>query len=211
MELLVFVAEIVGTVAFAISGALASIEKRLDLFGMMVVGTVTAVGGGITRDVIIGVTPPAAFTKPVYTLIAAATCLALFIFLKSAGHKINLKQETLEAIVNIIDAIGLAAFVVVGVDVSLSLGYTNAFFAIFTGTITGVGGGMLRDIFLGEIPLILYKRVYAVTAILGALMHYYLCMFDCPRYISIPLCFILIITIRFCAAKYRWKLPKIDP
>ena len=211
MEVFVFIAEIIGTVAFAISGALASIEKRLDLFGMMVVGTVTAVGGGIMRDIMIGVSPPSAFTKPIYTLIAAASCLALFLFLTFAGRKISIKKETLDSIINIIDALGLAAFVVVGVDISLSLGYTNAFFAIFIGTITGVGGGVLRDILLGEIPLILYKRIYAITAILGAFMHYYLCIFECPRYISIPLCFILVTTIRVLAAKYRWTLPKINP
>ena len=139
-DVLVFVLELIGTVAFAVSGAIVGIKKQMDLFGVIVLGICTAVGGGIVRDLILGVTPPVTFQNPVYTLTAAA--VSVLMFLPHMRARIGRHEPVFDRLLLVMDAVGLGVFTVVGVQCAYqqSEDYT-LFLLIFVGLITGVGGG----------------------------------------------------------------------
>ena len=151
-----FIVEIIGTVAFACSGAMVAIKKNLDLLGIIVLGVTTAVGGGMIRDILIGIHPPALFTNPVYVMAAFVAVLCLFLIIKCRRITIEaLSSLWYERVMNILDAVGLGAFTVVGIDTAITAGFGEYnFLMIFLGVITGVGGGVLRDIMAGETPAV---------------------------------------------------------
>jgi uncharacterized membrane protein YeiH len=203
-----FFIEVIGTIAFASSGAMVAIRKRLDLFGVLVLGATTAVGGGIIRDVILNITPPGSFANPVYFALAAATVIILFLVCYFNPYFLDMEfLENYEKIMNVLDAIGLGAFTVLGAQKAVVAGYENyRFMAIFLGVVTGVGGGLLRDMMAGITPYILKKHIYACASILGAMFYIYgrLLMPDDVAMIGGAL---LVIIVRMLATKYRWNLP----
>ena len=136
-----FMIEIVGTIAFACSGALVAIKKNLDLLGVIVLGVTTAVGGGMLRDLLIGIHPPALFVNPVYVLAAFVAVLILFAFVRYRRITMEaLSSLWYERVMNLLDAIGLGAFTVVGIDTAIGAGFGGyKFLMIFLGVITGVG------------------------------------------------------------------------
>ena len=148
----IFAIEIIGTIAFASSGAMVAVRKKLDLFGIIVLGVITAVGGGMLRDILIGNIPPNMFRNPVYVLAAFLTVLVLFMLFRFWPSLLGSRyMESYERIMNILDAIGLGAFTVIGIDTGVEAGYGNYhFLIIFLGVITGIGGGILRDIKIGR-------------------------------------------------------------
>ena len=198
MELLFFVLEIIGTVAFAVSGALAAIRKKMDIFGVVILGMTTAVAGGIIRDLILGVTPPAAFVEPVYALVAVGVSLIIFI------PAIRKALSRLEAVLLVMDSIGLAIFTVIGVRAGMQ--YHNLFLNIFVGTVTGVGGGVLRDLFAGNRPYIFVKHFYACASIIGALICSLLWNFN--SLIAMICGMGSIFVLRILAAVLKWSLQK---
>ncbi len=202
--------ELIGTVSFAISGSMVSIQKRTDFFGVLFLGAVTAVGGGIFRDLLIGTTPPIAFVNRKYVLIALLTSLILFIVVRCAREQYIKWEQHLGTINNIFDAIGLGIFSVVGVQAGIRSGQAdNLFFCLFLGLATGVGGGIIRDLMLCEIPFVLKKRIYAVATLLGGGSYWclaYLLSQDVATSSAISV--LLVFTIRMLATKYRWSLPK---
>lgn len=209
-QYIVFVAELVGIIAFAISGVLVAIEHKLDLFGALVLGAVTSVGGGMTRDVLIGQTPPIMFTTPVYAGLAVAVSLVVFLLAYFSGSRINLHGQRLMQIVNFFDALGLGVFVTVGVDAVLAGEMAdNGFLAIFIGTITGVGGGVLRDLFVATIPAIFRKHIYAIAAIFGSAVYYYMVTCGLPVAVALPTAVTAVVVIRLLATHYRWNMPHV--
>lgn len=201
--------EIIGTIAFASSGAMLAIRKHLDIFGVLVLGATTAVGGGIIRDVILRITPPTTFRYPIYMMLAAATVLIIF-FMVKLRPSIMESQFILiyEQVMNILDAIGLGAFTVLGINSAIRAGYGNfRFLLVFLGVMTGIGGGILRDIMAGETPFVLRKHIYACASIFGAI----LCI---TLWGSVPWDWAMIIgaaaviIVRMLATHYRWNLPK---
>ncbi len=204
-----FIIEMIGTAAFACSGGMTAIRKGLDLLGIIVLGVTTAVGGGMLRDLIIGIHPPALFVKPVYVSAAFVSVFVLFIIVRF--HKISLavlESERYEAVMNFLDAIGLGAFTVVGIDTAIEAGFGEyRFLMIFLGTLTGVGGGILRDMMAGQTPAVLKKHVYACASIAGAVCYVGLLnvMDNDPAMVVSAL---LVVLIRILARKYRWNLPK---
>lgn len=213
MELFIFVLELVGTVAFASSGALTSMEKQMDLFGVNVVGVVTAVGGGIMRDVILGLTPPAAFSRPVYVLTAAAVSTLLFsvVYLKPSALDMELKAGVYDRLMFWCDSLGLGIFTMVGVRAaSRVLDGGNAFFLLFIGVLTGVGGGTLRDVFSNQTPDIFRKHIYAVASIAGAAVMLCVRWGTGQEQISMIWGFLTVLLIRWLAAHFRWNLPRIS-
>lgn len=193
-----FVLEILGTIAFSVSGALVGIRKKMDVLGVATLGVITAVGGGIIRDVLIGVTPPAAFRNPLYAFIAIG--VALIVFLPSVSRKIN-PDHFLWVLV---DSIGLGSFTMIGV--STGIAFDNTFLEVFLGVLTGVGGGVIRDMCAGDIPMIFIKHFYACPCIIGALICATLNNFNSD--FAIISGFITVLVLRLLAAKYRWHLPK---
>ena len=200
--------EIIGIIAFSISGAIVAIEKKMDLLGVIILGITTAIGGGIIRDIILGNTPPVSFKHPLNALIAL---ISVLIFLIPYIRKSLLnKKKKHELILLIMDSLGLGIFTVIGVKSAFISGYeTNLFLQIFVGVITGVGGGVLRDMFAGNKPYVFVKHFYATTSILGSIICALLW-----KYIGGSLAmfigFITIFILRICAAYFRWSLPKIN-
>lgn len=204
-----FLMEMIGTVAFACSGAMVAIEKRLDLLGIIVLGETTAVGGGMIRDIIIGIHPPALFVDPIYVIAAFVSVMVLFVAVKYFYHSADILESPMyEAVLNLLDAIGLGAFTVVGIDTAVGAGFGDyKFLMIFLGVITGVGGGILRDMMAGQTPAVLRKHVYACASIAGAV-----CYVVLMNYIGeggeMVVSAILVTVIRVLARHYKWNLPR---
>ena len=205
---LLFVMELTGTIAFACSGALVGIRKKLDLLGVIVLGVITAVGGGMFRDILIGNVPPALFRNPVYAGVAVLAAIALFFTVQSKRMLKTFTQiEQYNQIFNSLDAIGLGAFTVVGVDTAIASNIDNYFFlTIFVGVITGVGGGILRDIMVCEIPSILKEHIYACASLAGALLYATTWQIFKPD-IAMITSALIVIGIRMLARHYDWNLP----
>lgn len=196
--MLLNVFEIIGTIAFAIAGALIGIRKQLDIFGVIFLAITTALGGGIFRDILLGNTPPTAFIKPIFSIISILSAFITFRF-----HRRILK---LKNIILISDAIGLGAFTVIGSYTAMENFMDQPFLVICMGLLTGVGGGILRDVFVKDIPLVFRKEIYAIASILGASVLYYsYTLFY--NVASLYICFFLIFIIRVVAVKYNLNLP----
>ena len=204
-----FMIEVVGTIAFACSGALVAIKKNLDLLGVIVLGVTTAVGGGMLRDLLIGIHPPALFVNPVYVLAAFVAVLILFAFVRYRRITMEaLSSLWYERVMNLLDAIGLGAFTVVGIDTAIGAGFGGyKFLMIFLGVITGVGGGILRDMMAGETPAVLRKHVYACASLAGAVSYVALRNVMDNGWDMI-LSALLVVVIRVLARHYRWNLPR---
>lgn len=206
---LFFIIEIAGTIAFACSGAMVAVRKQLDLLGIIVLGVTTAVGGGMLRDLLIGIQPPTLFVKPVYVTAAFLSVVLLFLIIKSHSLSLEtLESELYERAMNLLDAIGLGAFTVVGIDTAIEAGFQEyRFLMVFLGVITGVGGGILRDIMAGQTPAVLKKHVYACASIAGAVCYVAL-QGKISNDIAMVSSAVLVVIIRVLARKYRWNLPK---
>ena len=205
----VYIIEIIGTIAFASSGAMIGIRKKMDIFGINVLAITTALGGGLIRDLVLGINPPNMFRDSSYALWAIATACVLFIVLKWKKHLLEAHlSDAQEAFMGIMDAIGLGAFTVIGIDKAIQMGYESTFLLIFVGVITGVGGGMLRDIMAGNTPFIFVKHIYACASIAGAIVCLLLRMIVYD-YVAMIIGAVVVVIIRILAAKYRWNLPKV--
>ena len=193
--------------AFAISGAAVGVRKKMDVLGVMILAMTTAVGGGIIRDVILNVTPPAAFRTPVYALSALAVGLVVFIL--EARRLFREKPRIYERVLLWMDALGLGLFTVSGMRAAYAaLPDANAFLAVFVGVVTGVGGGVLRDVMSGSVPYIFVKDFYATASLAGAVV----CALAWDRLGALPsmvagAC--LIVLLRLLAVRFRWRLPRI--
>jgi len=207
----IFVLEIIGTIAFASSGAMVGIKKQMDLLGVCVLGMTTAVGGGMIRDLILGVTPPVMFQNPTYALMAIAFSVLVFCSMYFFQGKLEKSRfyEVYDKLMMIFDSIGLGLFTVVGVTTAINIGYeTTGFLQIFVGVLTGVGGGVLRDIMAGNMPYIFVKHVYASASIIGAIV----CVLIEMWFGELPAMLIgaaVVFVIRILAAHYKWNLPRI--
>lgn len=209
-EIILLILEIVGTVSFAVSGACVAIKAKFDIFGVLVVGCLTAVGGGITRDMLIGATPPAVFSKLYVIAIAVFTALDVFAISYMNRKNFHELNEKIERLNNVFDALGLATFSVAGTEIAFSLGLSeNAFLSITLGVLTGCGGGVLRDILTETPPYIFKKHVYAIASILGAGVYYLLRLFSENTLIPSLVGMGIIVILRMLASKYKWSLPKI--
>ncbi len=203
-DVLVFVLELIGTVAFAVSGAIVGIKKQMDLFGVIVLGS-AAVGGGIVRDVILGITPPATFQDPVYTLTAAA--VSVLMFLPHVRARVGRHEPVFDRLLLVMDAVGLGVFTVVGVQCAYrQTEHDTLFLTVFVGLITGVGGGVLRDVFSGERPYIFVRHFYACASIIGALICA-LCWRALGGNAAMLFGAAAIVVLRLLAAYYHWNLP----
>ncbi len=203
---MLFVLEMTGTVAFAISGALVGILKKMDIFGIAILGMTTAVGGGIIRDLILGINPPSAFRHPVYAL--TAIVISLIFFLPAIRKLTEKYSPAFEMTMRVIDSIGLGVFTVVGAQAAYqNFADCNVFLAVFLGSVTGVGGGVLRDIFAGNIPSIFVRHFYASASIIGALCFCFVRSAAGSNAAMISGAAIVVV-LRLLAAKFRWTLPR---
>lgn len=202
--LLIF--EIIGTIAFSVSGALIAISKKMDILGVAILGIVTAVGGGITRDIILGVTPPNMFKNPIYVIVALLAALVCFI--SSVRKFFEVRQKLYEYLMLVMDSVGLGVFTVVGIQTAEKLGFgNNIMLLLFVGTVTGVGGGVMRDLFARQTPYIFVKHFYATASILGSALCIALWK-PIGEMWAMIISALLIVALRILAAHYKWNLPK---
>ncbi|RKP44780.1 trimeric intracellular cation channel family protein [Cohnella endophytica] len=186
-----------GIIAAGVSGALVGIKKELDLFGVVCLCIATSLGGGIVRDILIGNLPPAAFVDAKYFFVSLTSGLFTWIFyqkIKRMNHLV------------ISDAIGLGVFTAVGSNTAMSLFSDNYFLILSMGLITGIGGGVLRDIFSKEIPYVFKKEVYAIASIVGALS-FILIHGTVSNTFAMYVCLLVTFLIRIIAVIYKINFP----
>lgn len=197
MPSFVQILDLIGTFAFAISGIRLASAKRFDWFGAYVVGLATAVGGGTIRDLLLDVTPPW-MTDPMYL---SCTAFAMFFVIVFSKYLIHLNNTFF-----IFDSIGLALFTVVGASKSLALGYPF-WVAIIMGSITGAAGGVLRDVFINEIPLIFRKEIYAMACVVGGTFYWMCHLLGMESFVCQIVGGVTVFVTRILAVKYRICLP----
>ncbi len=205
MALCIFILELIGTASFAISGAMVGLGRKMDIFGVAILGLATATGGGVLRDILLGDFPPMMFQNPVYAF--AAILVSVIVFIPVVCRWLTHNKKLYEQIMFATDTIGLGIFTIVGTQAAFLDGYNNLFLAVFVGTITGVGGGVLRDVLSKNMPYIFVKHIYALAAIVGSLVCGLLYE-PAGRWVSMFAGLFLIVIIRCLAAHFRWSLPK---
>lgn len=191
--------DLLGTAAFAASGSIAAIRHRMDLLGVLVLGMVTATGGGTLRDLLLGYSPPFCLEDETYLYLSLAASFAVFFCHK---HIQKMRSPLL-----IFDAIGLGTFVVIGTGKALafSLGPLGA---IMMGVMTATAGGAIRDVLSGEVPLILKKEVYATACLAGAFLYVFLSKAGVPENTVALLAATCVILLRLLAIRFNWALPR---
>ena len=200
MTIILFL-DYLGTAVFAISGALAGVNKRFDLFGIIILGLVTAIGGGTLRDLLIGRTPVAWLTDINYLYAVLAGVVIAIIFRSKLDH--------VRKMIFTMDAIGLGLFTITGVDLGLEAGL-HPLICILLGTTGAVFGGVIRDTLSNEIPLIFRNEIYASVSILGGALYFILTYLNCGTTASYIIVCSMIILLRICAVRFKWQLPKIE-
>ncbi len=193
---------IIGTAAFAISGYLVGVRKRLDLLGVLILALLTAVGGGIMRDAIVG-RIPLVFTQNTAWIVIGITLLLAWLLKLQHSQK-----RELAAVFLLADSIGLVAFTITGAQVGLSLDL-NLFGVVMLGFITAVGGGIVRDMLVNDIPMILRKDFYGTVSVIIGLVMYILDSWDWINPLTLNLLLFGGYALRLWAHRVAWRLPKI--
>lgn len=198
MQTAIYALDVFGTAVFAITGSLAAGKKRMDLFGVVVLATVTAVGGGTLRDVSLGITPVFWVDKPIYLVVAASTGILTFFAVRFCQLPVLLLA--------VADAVGLAVFTVIGTQKALSVG-TVPGIAVVMGVMTAVVGGMVRDALSGEIPLILRREIYATASLCGAVVFVVVLKVASVELLAVCVSSAITLGIRLSAIRWRLGLP----
>lgn len=200
MELLT-VLNVIGVAAFTLSGVLKGLKHQLDIFGIIVLGAITATGGGVIRDILLNKVP---------STIVSEVDIYLSVTVSVIGYFIAQNLQSLGKLIAITDALGLAAFVIIGAEAAI---LSNAGIGVvgtaIMATLTGVGGGMIRDSLVREIPFVLKEELYATLCVLGGALYYYFAFYtELPKALYSNIIMILIFTMRLIAIKYKLNLPK---
>ena len=200
-QTLVLILDLCGTMAFAFSGAMAGIRRGLDVFGILVLSFAAATFGGIGRDLLIGATPPAALADWRYLAVSVAAGLIAFFWCSII--------EKLRNPVRILDAAGLGFFAVAGAEKALAHGLSPVMAALL-GMLTGIGGGIARDVLLAQIPAVLRADLYAVAALAGASIVVGGDLLHIPHVVSVTIGGLFCFGLRLMAIRKGWKLPRAD-
>jgi uncharacterized membrane protein YeiH len=193
--------DLIGTLAFAISGALVSIDKKMDLFGVFIITFVTALGGGTLRDVMIGRTPVGWMLNIDYIYVIITGFIVTLLF----------KQliEKFKIYLFIFDTIGLGVFTLIGLEKGINIGL-HPIICIALGTMTACFGGVIRDILCAEIPVIFKKEIYATICILGGIVFFILRKFNLNSDVLYLTTSLVIISVRVMAVRFKWYLPTLN-
>ncbi|MDG6778098.1 trimeric intracellular cation channel family protein [Thiomicrorhabdus sp. zzn3] len=197
LALILHYLDLLGTVVFAITGLLAARRKQLDLFGAIVIAMVTAIGGGTVRDLIIDV--PVFWTQEdLYIYVVVISALLLFFLARFRRLPVKLLL--------FLDALGLAVFTVIGTQKAMALGFSDPI-AIMTGIMTGVVGGVIRDVLVGEVPLVFRKEIYATASFVGASLLLLLVQWEVATDLAVAVAIIVTLAMRVGAIMYNIELP----
>ncbi|HJA41344.1 MAG TPA: trimeric intracellular cation channel family protein [Firmicutes bacterium] len=189
-----------GIFACGVSGAMVGIQKRMDLFGVICLAAFTALGGGIARDLLLGINPPTSFIHPIYFGVSLLATFVAWLFYHRVKNYNHMIIRT--------DAIGLGVFTGLGANTAIEQGYNDPFIIVMMGVITGIGGGVLRDVFSREIPFVFRKEIYAVASILGAVA--LLLTYKINILLSLYLCLVITFTVRILAVRNNWNFPVLS-
>jgi uncharacterized membrane protein YeiH len=194
------VLDLFGTMAFAVTGAFKAIEHKSDIVGIIILATITGVTGGVVRDLVFGRIPPIAVSDPLYLVITTATAVAIFFLYKSLKRHWNMFLK--------FDAIGLGVFTVIGASFAYELAGLNFLAMAFAGLVTAIGGGILRDVFVNEVPIVFVKELYASASFVGVVMLFVLLAAGIDLNLAAVPTIAAVTTLRLLAMKYNWNLPR---
>ena len=186
--------------AFAVTGAFKAIEHKSDMVGIIILATMTGVAGGVLRDVIFGRVLPLAIVNPLYLIITTTTGIALFFLYRTLKKHWNLFLK--------FDAIGLGVFTIIGATCAYNLVGLNFLAMAFAGLLTAVGGGILRDVFVNEVPIVFVKELYASASFVGVVIFFGLLAAGVDLNIAAIPSIIAVTSLRLLAMKYNWNLPR---
>ena len=208
MDFLWLLFDVIGTIAFAISGALLGVQRRMDIFGILILALVTAIGGGIVRDVMVGRIPPTSLQTGLYISITLITVGIIFIMYRYGWNR-YIEGKGATKVYLTADALGLASFTVTGATIGIIVDPGNLVLTVVLGVITAVGGGIIRDILAHRTPSVLKEEVYALPALLGSIIYYVVCGIG-HQIMASYATFLIVFIIRMVALEYHWNLPRID-
>jgi uncharacterized membrane protein YeiH len=199
ISLLVLILDLFGTVAFAVTGAFKAIEHKSDIVGIIILATITGVAGGVLRDVVFGRIPPLAIVNPLYLVITVATGVAIFFLYHTLKKHWNLFLK--------FDAIGLGVFTIIGATFAYNLFGLNFLAMAFAGVLTAVGGGILRDVFVNELPIVFVKELYASASFIGVVVFFALLTAGTDLNLAAIPSIVAVTAVRLLAMKHNWNLP----
>lgn len=192
--------DLFGTMAFAVTGAFKAIEHKSDVVGIIFLASVTGVAGGIMRDLVFGRIPPLAVVNPLYLVITTLTGVAIFFLFRAVKKHWNMFLK--------FDAIGLGVFTIIGATIAYNLAGLNFLAMAFAGLITAVGGGILRDVFVNEVPIVFVKELYASASFAGVVMIFALLAAGVDLFVAAIASIAAVTSLRLLAMKYNWNLPR---
>lgn len=205
------IVEMAGIIAFSISGAMIAVEEEVDLFGILLLGLITAMGGGVMRDVLLGLFPSANFYNYPGIIASLASSAAVFAIAYTNRDYYFRHTGRIAAINNVVDSLGLGLFSVTGAYTAMqAAGGENIYLLVFMGMLTGIGGGLIRDTIVGRKPVILTRHIYAVASILGSLCYLLLLAHGQRSGEASFYSVVLVVLIRMIATKKHWNLPRVS-
>lgn len=196
----IYILDLFGTMAFAVTGAFKAIENKSDIVGVLLLATITGVAGGVIRDVMMGQFPNA-LSDPAYVTITVTSGITIFFLYIHLKKHWNLFLK--------FDAIGLGVFSIIGATFAYNLVGLNFLAIMLAGVLTAVGGGILRDVFVTQVPIVFVKEFYVSASFIGILVFYFMLYFGGELYSATIVGLAITTTLRLIAMKYNWNLPKV--
>lgn len=187
--------------AFAVTGAFKAIEHKADIVGIIILATITGVAGGTIRDIILGKTLPNSLVDPIYVIITIISAIVLFFLYSKLRQHWNIFLK--------FDALGLGIFTVIGATFAYNLVGMNFLVIVLSGMLTAIGGGILRDIFVNQTPIVFVKELYASASFIGAVLFYLTLLITNEIYAATIIGMVVTTVLRLVAMKYNWNLPRV--
>jgi len=201
IDFFIYVLDLFGTMAFAVTGAFKAIEHKADIVGIIILATITGVAGGTIRDVVFGKTLPNSLIDPTYVIITVISAIVLFLLYSKMKKHWNVFLK--------FDAVGLGVFTVIGATFAYNLFGMNFLIIVLSGMLTAIGGGILRDVFVNQTPIVFVKELYASASFIGAVIFYFTLLITNEVYAATIIGIALTTGLRLVAMKYNWNLPKV--
>ena len=201
IDFFIYVLDLFGTMAFAVTGAFKAIEHKADIVGIIILATITGLAGGTIRDVVFGKTLPNSLIDPTYVIITVISAIVLFLLYSKMKKHWNVFLK--------FDAVGLGVFTVIGATFAYNLFGMNFLIIVLSGMLTAIGGGILRDVFVNQTPIVFVKELYASASFIGAITFYFTLLITYEVYAATILGIILTTGLRLVAMKYNWNLPRV--
>ena len=200
-EVFIYILDLFGTMAFAVTGAFKAIEHKSDIVGIIILATITGVAGGTIRDIVLGEFPTNSISDPAYVIITVATGVVIFFLYSHLKKHWNVFLK--------FDAIGLGVFTIIGATFAFNIFGLNYLAMVLAGVLTAIGGGILRDVFVNQVPIVFIKELYASASFVGVTIFYLLLLAGIELYAATIAGIIITTGLRLVAMKYNWNLPKV--